>query len=74
MTSKKARMIADKADLVVCGYAMLIEGENVKIVNLESGRVLLVSSDLRVLETTMDDIEIVIALKYLSDNRKFMAA
>lgn len=74
MPTKKARAIAEKADLIVCGYAMLTEGDDVKIVNLDTGHVSLVSQELKVLETTMDDIEIVVALRYLADNRRFMAA
>lgn len=74
MPESKAKKIADAADLIVGGYAMLRHKQGVRIVNLYSGHVALVSSTYEILATDMDDIEATIAVKRLKDNVEFMAA
>lgn len=74
MSEEKVKEIADAAELIVCGYAILRDGGNFKIVNLNSGHASLISSDGKVLETSMDDIEIAIALRRFHNNRQFLAA
>ena len=46
MPERKAQKIADAADMIVGGYAMLRHKQGVRIVNLFSGHVALVSSTL----------------------------
>ena len=56
--------VADRADVIVNGYAFTKDGENVKVLNLRD--------DGEVLETSMDDIELDIILDYYKKNRKYM--
>ena len=59
----KIKEIADKADMIVNGYAFTRENDQIRI---------LISADGKVLETTMDDIEIRIVLDYWNSDREFM--
>ena len=74
MPEFKAQKIADAADMIVGGYAMLRHKQGVRIVNLFSGHVALVSPEYEILATDMDDIEATIAVNRLKDNIEFMAA
>lgn len=74
MPESKARKIADAADMIVGGFAMKRHKQGVRIVNLNSGHVSLVSKDFEVLATDMDDIEVMVAVTYLKENIQFMAA
>ena len=69
----KIREIADKADMIVNGYAFTRENDHIRILNLNNlDKALVISEDGKVLETTMDDIEIRIVLDYLDSDREFM--
>ena len=69
----KIREIADQADMIVNGYAFTRENNQIRILNLNNlEKALVISEDGKVLETTMDDIEIRIVLDYWSSDRKFM--
>ena len=74
MPESKAKKIADAADMIVGGYAMLRHRQGIRIVNLFSGHVALVSKTYEILATDMDDIEATIAVSRLKDNIEFMAA
>ena len=74
MPESKIKKIADAAEMIVGGYAMLRHRQGVRIVNLASGNVALVSDDLDVLATDMNDIEAALAVQRLKDNREFMKA
>lgn len=74
MPRRKAQKIADAADMIVDGYAVLKDELGYKIVNLNSGNVVVVSPKYKVLESSMEAIEEAIALHYLKDNLEFMAA
>lgn len=74
MLERKAQKIADAADMIVGGYAMLRHKQGVRIVNLFSGHVALVSLKYEILATDMDDIESTIAVNRLKDNIEFLAA
>lgn len=74
MPKAQAVKIADSADLIVGGYAMTKHELGIRIVNLNSGNVLIVSRDDDVLETSMEDLEAAVALDYLRVNRSFMEA
>ena len=59
----KIKEIADKADMIVNGYAFTRENNQIRILNLNNlEKALVISEDGKVLETTMDDIEIRIRL------------
>ena len=74
MPERKAQKIADAADMIVGGYAMTRHKQGIRIVNLFSGHVALVSSKYEILATDMDDIESTIAVNRLKDNIEFLAA
>lgn len=74
MSEEQATAIAEKADVIVNGYAMLKHALGVRVVNLDTGNVSVFSDSDEMLETSMSDIELAIALKYLKANRQFMAA
>ena len=69
----KIREIADKADMIVNSYAFTRENDHIRILNLNNlDKALVISEDGKVLETTMDDIEIRIVLDYWDSDREFM--
>lgn len=69
----KIKEIADKADMIVNGYAFTRENNQIRILNLNDlEKALVISEDGKVLETTMDDIEIRIVLDYWNSDCEFM--
>ena len=69
----KIREIADRADMIVNGYAFTRENGQIRVLNLNNlDKALVLSEDGRVLQTKMDDIEIRIVLYYWDNDRKFM--
>ena len=69
----RIKEIADRADMIVNGYAFTRENDQIRILNLNNmEKALVISADGKVLETTMDDIEIQIVLDYWEDDREFM--
>lgn len=67
------KKIADKADVVVNGYAFTREEDSIHVLNLHvPDKAVVFSTKGDVLETTMDDIELAIATRYLKQNLKFM--
>ena len=67
------KIIADKADIIVNGYAFTRKDDCVHVLNLYSpDKAVVFNMDGEVQETTMDDIEISIASRYLKQNLKYM--
>ena len=67
------KIIADKADMIVNGYAFTREEDCIRVLNLNNpSKAVVFGVDGEVLETTMDDIELSIASRYLQQNLKFM--
>ena len=67
------KTIADKADLIVNGYAFTRGDYGTHVLNLNSpDKAVVFDSDGQVLETTMDDIELSIASRYFKQNLKYM--
>lgn len=65
--------IADHADMIINGYAFTREDENIKVLNLNNPiKSAFMNCEGKVLETSMDDIEIDIVKDYLENNREFM--
>ena len=57
----KIREIADRADMIVNGYAFTRENGQIRVLNLNNlDKALVLSEDGRVLQTTMDDIDCVL--------------
>ena len=70
---EKLKEIADRADMIVSGYAFTKDGTQIRVLNLNNPeKALVISEDGKVLETTMDDIVIRIVLDYWDNNREFM--
>ncbi len=71
--SAKLKTIADKADIIVNGYAFTRNDGQIQVLNLNSPeKAVVFSADGEVQETTMDDIELSIASRYLQQNKKYM--
>lgn len=67
------RTIADNADVIVNGYAFTKEDDRIRVLNLNSpDKAVVFTTDCEVLETTMDDIELSIANRYLRQDLKYM--
>lgn len=67
------KTIADKADLIINGYAFLKNNNEVKVVNLNRiEKMAMVDMDGKVLNTTMDEIEVDVVLDYYNRNRKYI--
>lgn len=65
--------IAEKADMIINGYAFTKADAGYRILNLNRpDKALVLSIDGDILETTMDDIEISIAKNYLEKNKELM--
>ena len=65
--------VANKADVIVNGYAFTREEDGIHVLNLNSpDKAVVFSKEGEVLETTMDDIELSIASRYLKQNLKYM--
>lgn len=73
MTDAAIISIADKADMIVNGYAFTRDLKGYRILNLnQPDKAAVISCAGEVLETSMDDIELQIALDYYKDNRQFL--
>lgn len=69
------REVADRADMIINGYAFTKENELIRIINLNNmDKSLVVNDTGKVLETSMDDIEVHIVMDYLDNNREFIGA
>ena len=68
------RAIADEADVIIDGYAFIKKEEGrITVVNLNrEGHAALVFPSGEVVESSMDDIELAIAMDYLSRAREYM--
>lgn len=71
MPESKLKAIADAAELIVNGYAFEKIGGNVRAVNMRTGRAAVFANG-EMIETSMDDMDVALALKYLRDNARFM--
>ena len=74
MPRRKAKKIADIADMIVDGFAVLRHELGYRIVNLNSGNVVVVSPKYEVLESSMEEIEETMAIRNLTENIEFLAA
>lgn len=64
--------IADKADMIINGYAFTDDNEKVRVFNLNCPNHAAVIYKNKIVETNMDDIENEIVLEYYRDNNRFM--
>lgn len=67
------KTIADEADLIINGYAFTRHEDGIRVLNLNCpDNAVVFDAKGETLETTMDDIEISIASRYLRQNMKYM--
>ena len=67
------KAIADEADVIVNGYTFTWNEGHIRVLNLNRpDKAVVFDTNGEVLETTMDDIEISIASRYLRQNMKYM--
>ena len=65
--------LADRADMIVDGYAFILQDGGVSVVNLyHTDRASFFLLDGTVIDTSMDDIEVDIARDYLRRNKAFL--
>lgn len=64
--------IADKADMIINGYAFTKRGDYIRVLNLNHLNHAAVILNDNIVETNMDDIETQIALDYYKANKQFM--
>ena len=67
------KTIADKADIIVNGYAFTRSEKSIRVLNLNvPNKAAVFNNNGELLETTMDDIELSIVSRYLQHNMKYM--
>ncbi len=65
--------VADNADMIVNGYAFTKDDENIRVLNLNNNKKsLYLSKNGKVINTSMDDIEIGIVKHYYTKNDSFI--
>ena len=74
MREEMATEIAEAADLVLNGYAVTRDGENFRVVNLNTGKAAYIMSSGALSETNMDEVEAEIACRIVSENRRYIVA
>jgi len=74
MDEEKARTIAENSDLVLNGYAVTLDAGNFRVVNLKTGKAADIMTSGELSETNMDEVESAIAMRIVSENRKYITA
>ena len=65
--------IADKADVIIDGYAFIKNKDKIDVINLnKENHAAVFFKDESLIETSMDDIELSIAKDYLKNAKKYM--
>ena len=72
MDEEKARAIAENSDLVLNGYAVTLDAGNFRVVNLRTGKAAYIMASGELSETNMDEVESAIAMRIVSENRKYI--
>ena len=73
MTETAILSVADAADMIVNGYAFTRDPKGFRVLNLnKTDKAAMISAEGKVLETSMDDIELQIVLDYFAANRCFL--
>ena len=64
--------IADKADMIINGYAFTKDGDYIRVLNLNCVNHAAVILNGKIVGTNMDDIENQIVMDYYDQNKQFM--
>jgi len=73
MVEEQLRELVQTSDMIVNGYAFNRLGDNVRVVNMNTGGAAVLLPDGTVSEASMDDIELEIVQDCYRRNAKFMA-
>lgn len=69
----KVLELVNSADMIVDGYSYVKENEIIKVCNLHNPiKSCVLNKDGKMIETTMDDIEVSIVQKYYFNNKEFL--
>jgi hypothetical protein len=68
----KIKEIADKADLIVNGYAYTRDKDYIRIINLNNLNHTAAIYNDKIVETNMDEIEVQIVLDYYIQDKEFL--
>lgn len=66
------KKIAEKADMIINGYAFTIIQAGIQVVNLDRGTACVLDEKNQVIESSMDDIELDIVNGYYQRNKRFL--
>ena len=72
MMQLNVKEIADKADMIINGYAFTKEGEYVRVLNLNFVNHAATIYGGKIVATNMDDIDKQIVMDYYEQNKQFM--
>ena len=72
MPESRLKEIADNADMIVNGYAFTRDGDNIRIFNLDTCKAALMTAGRKIIESSMDDIGLSIAMGYIEKNGHFI--
>lgn len=72
MTDAEARAVADASDMIINGYAYTRRGDGVSVFNLRTGKATVFTANREVSETSMDDMDLTLARRYLVQNERFL--
>ena len=71
--NEKLRKIADKADMIIDGYAFTGDDIGCRVIDLnDPERAMVINKDDEVIETSMDNMEISIVMDLFKRNRSYM--
>lgn len=75
MSDEQIRKIADQADMIVNGYAFTKKDGNICVVNINKpNNAMYMTSEGKMLETNMDEIEQMLVLKIWERDSEYMEA
>lgn len=75
MLDARLKELADRADLIVRGYAFSRDGDRIRVFNLNDGfSAMILSPDGTMLETNMDEIQQALVLRIWERDAPFMTA
>ena len=58
----------------MCGYAVTLDNGNYRVINLKTGKTAYIMASGEFSETNMDEVESEIAMRIVSENRKYITA
>ena len=73
MSEKEIGAIADRADMIIAGYAFTKENDEIRVLNLNNTKeACVLSVEGEMLSTNMNDVTLSLVQAYYRKNRQFM--